>query len=280
MNYVEVNFNIELTEDYYRDILANELAEVGFDMFEETENGLKAYIREDMFDEAVLKQLIEQSANFLIITQYQIQVIPHQNWNSVWESNFEPLLIDDRCYVRATFHQSNPHCEYEIVIDPKMAFGTGHHQTTSMMMRYLLEMDVHDKKVLDMGCGTGILAILSRKLGAKEVVAIDNDKVCYQSVIENLQLNKITQVRAFCGSKESIPNENFEIVLANINRNILLDQVERYAEVLVSGGLLVMSGFYEDTDLSILKEVPASLGLVYMNHKTDKNWAAAMFKKI
>lgn len=235
MNYKELDFKVLGDESYQKDILIAALGEIDYDTFEETEEGFKAYITELAFDEVVLNSKLEnyhENINF----SYCINDVEQENWNQVWESNFEPIEIKNQVYVRATFHQPKPSFKYEIVIDPKMAFGTGHHQTTAMIMEYLLETDVADKYILDMGCGTAILAILASKLGAKSLVAIDNDPVCYESTIENAELNQIGNLTALCGSKEAIPNHKFEIILANINRNILLDQIEKYAEVLCSNG--------------------------------------------
>ena len=210
---------------------------------------------------------------------YDVNLIPHKNWNKLWESNFEPITIGDRLYVRATFHEPRPEFKYEIVIDPKMAFGTGHHETTSMMMDLMLDAAFEGKDVLDMGCGTGILAILASKLGAKDITAIDYDPVCYDSTIENSTLNHIGNIKSICGSKEVIPNVKFDIILANINRNILLDQMERYSEGLKNGGEIYFSGFYESPDLDIIKEEAAKYGMTYVSHKKTKDWVAAKFKK-
>jgi ribosomal protein L11 methyltransferase len=160
-----------------------------------------------------------------------------------------------------------------------MAFGTGHHQTTSMMLEWMLETSFARKKVLDMGCGTGILAIMAAKLGAAEITAIDYDEVCYDSTIENARFNHADQIIALCGSKETIPEEQFDVILANINRNILLDQIERYAAVLRPGGQIYFSGFYETPDLDIIKAEAGKYELIYHSHKTDKDWVAAKFVK-
>jgi ribosomal protein L11 methyltransferase len=210
---------------------------------------------------------------------YGATLIPQKNWNEVWESNFEPIAIGDAVFVRATFHQPRPEFKYEIVIDPKMAFGTGHHQTTAMVLQHILENDFAHKKVLDMGCGTGILAIMAAKVGAESIVAIDYDPVCFDSTIENAQLNNINNITALCGSKEAIPNEQYDTILANINRNILIDQMSRYAEALKDGGEIYFSGFYESPDLDIIKGEAGKYGMNYISHKKDKEWVAAKFLK-
>ncbi len=279
MNYLELHFTLVEAADYQQDLLINELADIGFDTFEEAEFGFKAFIAESVFDKQLLDDKLapfRSDFNF----SYEFNLIPQQNWNEVWESNFEPINIRNKVWVRATFHQPKPEFPFEIVIDPKMAFGTGHHETTSMMMELMLDTEFEGKKVLDMGCGTGILAILAEKLGAKDIVAVDNDLACYDSTLENARLNNCDHFRVFCGSKEAIPIEQYDIVLANINRNILLDQIDRYAWVLKSGGELYLSGFYELPDLEIIKIEAAHYNLVYFAHQKSKDWVAAKFVKL
>lgn len=278
MNYKELVFTLISDQDFHRDLLIAALGEVGFDTFEETDFGFKAYIVSDKLNEqqvtVALKPYHEQFS-----FSYEVNLIPQKNWNEVWESNFEPIKIKDEVYVRANFHPPRPNFKYEIIIDPKMAFGTGHHQTTAMIMEYLLETDLNDKTVLDMGCGTGILAILASKLGAKSLVAIDYDDVCYESTLENSAINNCENIKALCGSKEVIPNYFFDVILANINRNILVDQMGSYAKALKNEGEIFFSGFYEEPDLELIQTEAAKFGLKYISNKKTDLWVAAKFIK-
>ncbi len=277
MNYYEFIFNISSEEEFHRDLLINALAEAGFDTFEETPAGFNAYVPVGEFDEGKFEQALIAFEEMFTFS-FEKNLLPPKNWNEVWESNFEPLLIKDQCYIRATFHQPRPEYQFEIVIDPKMSFGTGHHQTTAMMMEYMLEEDLKGKTVLDMGCGTGILAILANKLGALSITAIDYDPVCYESTQENARMNQAENIEAACGSKEAIPERTFQVILANINRNILLDQIARYSEVLELNGTLFISGFYVQ-DIPVLKEEAERQGLVLVSSKDLDNWASVKFLK-
>lgn len=278
MNYYELKFKLEDEQDYRQDLLINELAGIGFDTFEEIEKGFSAFISESAYNAELLESVL-QSYREMFVFSYEQIFIPQKNWNEVWESNFEPLEIKGQVYIRATFHEPKNTFPYEIVIDPKMAFGTGHHQTTTLMMEWLLETDLNNKEVLDMGCGTAILGILASKLGAAEIDAIDYDDVCYLSARENAELNKIQNLVAYCGSKEVIPNKLYDIILANINRNILLDQISRYSEVLTKGGLLFLSGFYEE-DINVLVEECKMSNLEYVHHKKLNEWVAVKLVKL
>jgi ribosomal protein L11 methyltransferase len=278
MNYYELTFIVEDEEGYRRDLLINALGDIGFDTFEDTDTGFNAYIPVDDFSEETLTAILNPFYEQFPLS-YKTNFLEQKNWNEVWESNFKPITIADKIYVRATFHEAKPEFKYEIVIDPKMAFGTGHHQTTAMVLQLMLENDFSNKQVLDMGCGTGILAIMASKLGAAQITAIDYDPVCYESTIENAQLNNINNIIALCGSKEVIADAQYDIILANINRNILLDQMHRYAEVLKLGSEIYFSGFYETPDLEIITVEAKRLGLTYVTHKKDKDWVAAKFVK-
>jgi ribosomal protein L11 methyltransferase len=278
MQYIQVTFQFSAIEEYQKDLLIDELGSIGYNTFEEIAGGFAAFIDLDSYDADQFEALTSALDSDVNCTT-TVSEIAAENWNEEWEKNFEPLVIDDLCYVRATFHKPRPEFPYEIVIDPKMAFGTGHHQTTTMMMQYLLTADVSGKSILDMGCGTGILAILAAKLGAKGLVAIDNDDVCYLSTLENSALNNITNIEAICGGKEVIPQQQFDTILANINRNILLDQIPEFAKVLKAGGDIYFSGFYESPDLDMIRAACAELSIKYKDHKKIGDWVAAHFTK-
>ena len=278
MQYIKAIFKFNSIEEYQQDLLISDLADAGFDTFEDSENGFTAFVIKENFNEQDLKVLLASYAEDFT-AEYLLEDVADENWNAEWEKNFSPLIIDDVCYVRATFHEPQPSYPYQIVIDPKMAFGTGHHQTTTMVMQYILAADIKDKNILDMGCGTAILAILAAKLGAKSLMAIDYDDICYESTLENAVLNNVENLEALCGSKEVIPNDEYDVILANINRNILLDQIGRYAEVLKPEGRIFFSGFYLDPDLSMITAECAKYGIKYVDHKQNGDWVAAQFEK-
>ena len=279
MRYTEVLFTFQ-GEEWQRDLLISGLADIGFDTFEHTDHGFKGYIASAKVDIIALEQLLFGQWDEVAI-HYELREIEPRNWNEAWESNFQPIEVGGVCRVRATFHPSSAGYDYEIVIDPKMAFGTGHHQTTTMMMEYILEEDMEGKTVLDMGCGTGILAILAVKKGADRVVAIDYDPVCYESTQENTLLNKVEKkVEALCGSVEAIPTrERFDIILANINRNILMEQLPDYAAVLKPGGVVLISGFYKGADAGMLQERASENNLIYVSRRELDQWVAVRLTK-
>ncbi|WP_294184225.1 50S ribosomal protein L11 methyltransferase [uncultured Sphingobacterium sp.] len=278
MKYIEVIFQMRSGEEWQKDLLISDLADIGFDTFEDNESGFAAYIPAANLDLQALETLMMQPYEGLEV-DYKVQEIESQNWNKLWESNFNPIEVGGQCYVRATFHAARTEFPYEIIIDPKMSFGTGHHQTTSMMLEYILENDFSRKKVLDMGCGTGILAILASKKGADAVLAVDYDEICVESVIENRALNHVEHIQALCGSYELLEGRSFDVILANINRNILLEQLPQYALSIHTGGELYLSGFYEQEDLPILIDASTSLGFEFISNKVLNNWCAAKFVK-
>lgn len=275
MEYIE--FKAEnLSNTPLFDELTAYLAEIGFESFVEEGNLLLAYIPSQVFNYEQLDSMIPQNikANF----EFSWQAIPEQNWNAVWEENFQPVLIDNRCYIHAPFHSSMPDVEVEIVIEPKMSFGTAHHETTSLMIRYLLDTDIANKSLLDMGCGTGILAILAAKRGAVNIDAIDNDEWAYNNTIENIERNKTPFINVYLGDASLLNAKSADIILANINRNILLNDIPVYERCLHHEGFLFLSGFYLE-DLEIISQRCTDSGLLYISHKEENRWIAACFKK-
>jgi len=271
MDYIEVNFIIEPFEEYISDVLASELGEIGFDSFVPSEVGMDAYILQSKFDESELKNLLSDFP-FEASIDYKITQIKSKNWNEEWEKHyFEPIVIGNDCVIHSSFHKDVPSAKYDIVIDPKMAFGTGHHETTSLVIGQLLLMDLEGKTLLDMGCGTAVLAILAAMRGAKDIVAIDIDTWCTENSIENIAINNISGIDVRLGGAELLAGLHFDIVLANINRNILLADMEQYVACLSSGGELYMSGFYKE-DIPLIEAEANRLGLQLVDFKEKNNW--------
>ncbi len=276
MDYVEVTYQITPKEPW-ADILIAQLADIGFDSFEETETGFKGYIEGKLFNEEELKNIEPVTDDSGVIISYEIKKIDDTNWNQVWESNFEPVHISD-CYIRAPFHKAVEGVKYEIIIEPKMSFGTGHHETTSLMVQWLLEIDVKDKSVLDMGCGTGVLAILASKKGASQLTAIDNYIYAYENTVENIERNSCRNIEVILGDATALGKKNFDIIIANITRNVLLEDMESYSNVLNQNGLILFSGFFS-IDKSLIEDKATSLGLIYVGEKLEKEWISLCFKK-
>lgn len=279
MDYIEFLFKYTLENDYIADILSAELGEIGFESFVVGNEGLTAYIPADLYDEAKVKDLI---ANFEYDKNisYSQQFVKGQNWNEEWEKHyFQPIILGDDCVIHSTFHKDIPSAQYDILIDPKMSFGTGHHETTSLMLRALLNSDVKGKSLLDMGCGTAVLAILAAKKGATPITAIDIDEWAYNNSLENISLNNVESIRVEMGGAELLGAEKYDIILANINRNILLHDMHRYAACMHSGSELYMSGFYE-RDIPVIDEEAQKHGLQLLGHEEKNLWVAVHYKKI
>ncbi len=273
-SYLEFDFKINpLTP--WNEILMAELIEIGFDSFTEENDGILAYIQKDIFSE-------EQLENVGILHREDIQIsftyqeMPNINWNEEWEKNFSPINVENKVLIRAEFHDPDP-TMHEIVIQPKMSFGTGHHPTTHLMIQQMLEMDFEGKKVLDMGCGTSVLAIFAKQKGAAEVTAIDIDEWSVENSIENAQRNGV-DLKISQGTAENLGNEMFDIILANINRNILISDIPAYVSVLNNGGKLLLSGlcFFDVNDIL---EVCTSQGLILENQQQREEWISLLLKK-
>jgi len=277
MEYVEVKYPVRADNKELAEELMALLGDLGYESFVEDTDALLSYIPSMHFDPSKLSDVNSWPEN-IDITKFSWQVIPEQNWNSVWEENFQPVTIAGRCHIRAPFHSPVTDVEYEIVIEPKMSFGTAHHETTALMIEYLLETDCSDKKVLDMGCGTGVLAILASLRGSKDVTAIDNDEWAYNNSLENIERNNTPSINVYLGDASLLKDQSFSLILANINRNILLQDIPAYARCFDTDGLLFLSGFYME-DLAFIIQAAENSGLKYISHKELNKWVAANFKK-
>jgi ribosomal protein L11 methyltransferase len=273
--YIEYVFEITPKEPA-TEILIAELGEVGFESFVENENGVVSYIQKNEWKENMLEDVyILKSEAFVINFNYK--EIAQTNWNAEWEKNFNQIKVDDLVSIRAPFHE-NPNLKYDIVIEPKMSFGTGHHETTHMMVQHLLDLDVKNKKVLDMGCGTGILAIFAEMKGAQPIDAIDIDAWCYENSLENVERNGCKNISVFEGDSSLLVNKKYDLIIANINRNILLSDMEIYTSCLNKTGVLLLSGFYSE-DIIIIDEEVSKYGLTLNKTIKRNNWVALQYQK-
>ena len=281
MKYIEVTITLG-QNDPYRDLLVDALGNEGpYDSFVETPNGLKAYVQESLFDEGWLKEQLADINN-MTSCSYSFESMPDKNWNEEWEKQHKPVLVEaangKRVWVRAPFHEHRSDVDYEIEIEPKMSFGTAHHQTTYMMLSYLTELEVTGKRVLDMGCGTAVLAILAKLRGAAYVEAIDIDEWAYNNALENAQRNGV-ELNVRIGDAALLGERQFDLIIANINRNILLNDMAAYVQVLEKGGTLLLSGFYE-SDVPVLQHHAESLGLRLEQQKVRQGWTALRLVKL
>lgn len=278
MDYIKTTIVFSPSAEWIGDVLASQLADIGYESFVEIDSGLEAYIPSPKFEESAVNNLLDNyKDDFDFIVKNE--TIKDQNWNVVWEKNyFKPLVVADKCVVRAPFHTDYLTAEYEIIIEPNMAFGTGNHETTSMMLEYILENDFQEKTVLDMGCGTGIIGILASMKGAKKITAIDIDEWSYNGTNENAALNRIQNIDVKLGDVSLLGAEKYDYIFANIQRNVLLNDMHQYSKCLNSSGKIFLSGFYEN-DMTDIKNEAEKNGLVDAGYKIKNNWVAQSFSK-
>ncbi|MBR4997440.1 MAG: 50S ribosomal protein L11 methyltransferase [Bacteroidaceae bacterium] len=278
MQYLEVTFTVSPVSETANDIIAALAAELGFESFVESEQGTIGYVPINLYDEQALNEALADFPMPDTQVTFTTCEMEDKNWNEEWEKHFfEPIVVDSRCVIHSTFHKDYPKADFDIIINPQMAFGTGHHQTTRLIISYLLDIELSGKTVLDMGCGTSILAILASMRGAKALTAIDIDEWCVNNSIDNLALNDINNIKVFQGDASSLASEGpFDVVIANINRNILLADMQYYVARMNQGGEIYFSGFYE-SDLPMIQAEAERLGLRYISHRVEKEWTAAQF---
>lgn len=275
MSYLSYNFIVSPAEPG-SEILMAVISDLGFESFDFNDKGFTAYIKEEDAAGINLSDLVFDDFTFTC----EIKKIPLTNWNAEWEKNFEPVMVDDLLFIRAPFHEKNKNFKHEIVIMPKMSFGTGHHQTTRLVCKAMFETEFNKKRVLDMGCGTGILAILAQFLGAKDILAIDIDEWSVENSIENCATNNCKEIVVKKGDVDLLDNEKpFDIIIANINKNILKMHLPVYSKKLKTGGKLFLSGFFT-TDMEELKEVAAKQNLEFNSYKNENEWAMMLLEKV
>ena len=279
--YIEVTVKITPFSEENAEILTAEISELPYESFTVEDPCLKCYIQKELYDQQTLKVLLNGINDYGFEVEYSSNLMPAVNWNAVWESQFTPIIVDGLCTIKASFHEGLRRTRYNITIDPKMAFGTGHHQTTYMMCRALLQNEeaVSGKVVMDMGCGTAVLAILAAKMKASHVYGIDIDAVAAISAYDNARLNRVGKViETYCGDASLLQRNSYDVLLANINRNILLQDIPTYSLCLHKGGLLFVSGFYLE-DMPMIVGVAQNAGLEYVSHDTIDNWCCIKFVK-
>ena len=272
--YIAYDFNVSPKEPATEMLIA-QLGYVGFESFVEQDYGVTAYIQKQEWNSKILEDVFLLHSNEFNIT-FEHNEIAQTNWNEEWEKNFNPIQVDDLVSIRAPFH-TNPSLQFDIVIEPKMSFGTGHHETTHMMVQHLLALDLDSKKVLDMGCGTGILAIFAEMKGAKPIDAIDIDSWCYENSLENIQRNNCNHITVYEGDA-SLLKEKYDVIIANINRNILLSDMKTYTDCLNENGVLLLSGFYKE-DIVIIEDEVNKHGLTFETMIQRNNWVALKYVK-
>ncbi|MCK5840237.1 MAG: 50S ribosomal protein L11 methyltransferase [Bacteroidales bacterium] len=276
MDYIELILRLP-NDQLLREIIIAELAEIGFESFMEESELLQAYIPASEFDFEAVNDLEFIKKNSTIVT-LEHNLINDKNWNAVWESNYKPVIIPGKCAIRAPFHKPVPGLKFDIIIEPKMSFGTAHHETTAMMIELLFEINPTSMTVLDMGCGTGVLAILASKMGAIQVTAIDNDQWAYNNTKENIIKNNVSNVDVYLGDASTPGTKKYDLILANINRNILIADIPEYENCLNTGGTLLLSGFLTQ-DIPIIQENAQENGFEFRYSINKNNWAAVVLTK-
>ncbi len=269
MEYTEVDIRLNPVAPF-ADILVARLNEIDFESYAEDETGVKAYVQTHLMNEDAVKDIITEVAELCKLS-YTVKGIKQENWNKYWENNFEPVHINDQCVIRAHFHDTFSNKEYELIITPKMSFGTGHHETTSLVMNEMFSIDFTGKSVLDMGSGTGVLAILASKLGASSLVGIDSDQWAYENAVENGVLNSVSNIDFIHGDADSIGDVKFDVILANINRNIILKDIMAYVRAMNQSSQILFSGFLEE-DIPLILEKSEQLGLELVVSKHKNKW--------
>ncbi len=276
MEYQKITVVLHPFVQEVSDVMMALMGDMGFESFVDTADGFEGYIPAHLYQPVMMDEM-ELPMDGICFTHTD-ELIPDQNWNKVWEENyFKPILIGEECLVRSPFHEGVPGVKYEILIEPKMSFGTGHHETTSLVIEFILKLDVAAKLVLDMGCGTGILGILAAMRGAESVKGIDIDNWCYENSMENIAKNNIGNMSVAIGDASLLGDECYDVILANINRNILLNDMHHYTAVLNPGGVLIMSGFYSE-DLPMIDEEAKKLNLSKITSKINNNWVAVAYR--
>lgn len=278
-DYIEVRFELSPCDETATDVLAAMLCDAEFESFVPDADGLTAYVKRELYNENNVNEVVADFPMPVKINWSKV-VIEGQDWNSEWEKNyFRPIVVGDKCVIHSSFHKDIPKVEYDIVIDPKMAFGTGHHATTSLIIRRLLDMDMTGKSVLDMGTGTGILAILSAMRGAEPVSAIEIDEFAYVNAVENVKINGVPQINVHLGDASLLANEQpVDVFIANINRNIITADIAEYAKCLNCGGVMLLSGFYEE-DVPVIMAKAETLSLMYDSHTVSDKWTCLKLTK-
>lgn len=268
-----ITIKVDCTPEFAAVLMA-ELFQLEFDSFQELDEGFEGSCEQSKFDKEAVDLVFSQYQGI----SYQIKEQEKINWNEEWEKNYDPIIVGDRCIVRASFHPARPEFEYEIVVTPKMSFGTGHHATTYQILDYQIDLDHEGKRVLDVGTGTGILAIMAEKRGAAYLAATDIDQWCIENSEENFALNEVSDVSLMKGQISELDESDFDIVIANINKNVLLDQIGDYSQRLVAGGKLILSGFYEE-DIPDLVDEASKHGLKKVTTTSRNNWAMLVLDK-